>query len=405
MLIELYELFIIALSKTSRIPYALRWSVVPGLVVVCLLALPLPLLAQGVTQLCPPGGVQPRPATFEPGGIILVTFDRANIWVYNITSDRRYPLPDTHPCGRNCRLSPDSQWVTYIDPETSAYSKMHLDGTGRVPLLDYASDVEWWDADTLLVWTPGHQAYLQPEAGGSREYLNVEGVTSVQPGGRWGLLVEQDGDTFARVLVNLDLRDLQGISGGYIPLGADTTYFNAAAWSPDGTWLAYVTPGAYDPVAQIAGGEIWAINPTDGTPVQWTDLTSVYGAARINGHASSELSWSPDGRYIAFWVIELLGPNPEANTGNAMIHVLDTQTGDIRAYCGYTTTEHTPNPPRLLWSPDSTHLAFGGNIPGDDKGYLLLALDIESGVFTELSNGIYPALGTADPIAWGLLPG
>ena len=28
-----------------------------------------------------------------------------------------------------------------------------------------------------------------------------------------------------------------------------------------------------------------------------------------------------------------------------------------------------------VWSPDGTHLAFGGNIPGDDLGYLLLALD------------------------------
>ncbi|MCB9449931.1 MAG: PD40 domain-containing protein [Anaerolineaceae bacterium] len=370
---------------------------------VWLLVVALPTWAGNVTQICPPGGIQPRGATYEPGGIILVAFDRTSLWVYNITTDRRYPLPDTHPCGRNCRLSPDSQWVTYIDPDTSAYSKMHLDGTGRAPMIDYASDIEWWMPDTLLVWTPGHQAYLQPEAGGEREYLDVEGVINVQPGGRWGLLEELDGDTFSRALVNLDMRDLHGVSGGYIPLGPDVSYFNAASWSPDGNWLAYVMPGAYDPQAQIAGGEIYSINPADGTPVQWTDLNSLYGAARINGHAS-DLSWSPDGRLIAFWVIELLGPNPEANTGNAVIHILDTQTGDLRVYCGFTITEHTPNPPRLLWSPDSTHLTFGGNIPGDDKGYLLLALDIETGVFTELSNGIYPTFDTADPVAWGLPP-
>jgi len=58
----------------------------------------------------------------------------------------------------------------------------------------------------------------------------------------------------------------------------------------------------------------------------------------------------------------------------------------------------------LIWSPDGTHIAFGGNIPGDDKGYLLLALDTETGIFTELSNGIFPALGTSDVIAWGLPP-
>ncbi|MBZ0275047.1 MAG: hypothetical protein K8I60_02810 [Anaerolineae bacterium] len=369
-----------------------------------LCVLTAPALAQSIVQICPSGGIQPRPATYAPGGIILTFFDRASIWVYNIDGDRRYPLPDTHPCGRNCRLSPDSRWITYIDPETSAYSKMHLDGTGRVPIIDYASDVIWWGDNTLLVWTPGHQAYLQSEDGGDREYLDVKGVTAVQPGGRWGLMEKLDGDGFVRALVNLETRSLQGIDGGYIPLGADISYFNAAAWSPDGAWLAYVAPGPFDSNANIAGGEIFGVRPGDSAPTQWTNLTSTYGAVRINGHSPSDLSWSPDGTRIAFWVIELLGSDPEANTGNAVIHILDIATGEVRAYCGFTTTEHTPNPPRLLWSPDSTHLAFGGNVPGDDKGYLLLALDTASGVFTELSNGIYPALGTPDPIAWGLPP-
>ncbi|MBL8166424.1 MAG: hypothetical protein JNJ61_30860, partial [Anaerolineae bacterium] len=60
--------------------------------------------------------------------------------------------------------------------------------------------------------------------------------------------------------------------------------------------------------------------------------------------------------------------------------------------------------PRLKWSPDATHLALGGNVPGDERGYLLMALNLETGVFTELSEGIYPTLGGADPIAWGLMP-
>ena len=59
--------------------------------------------------------------------------------------------------------------------------------------------------------------------------------------------------------------------------------------------------------------------------------------------------------------------------------------------------------PRLQWSPDGTHLAFGGNIPADDKGYLLLSLDTDSGVVTELSDGIFPVVGTADVIAWGVI--
>jgi hypothetical protein len=43
-------------------------------------------------------------------------------------------------------------------------------------------------------------------------------------------------------------------------------------------------------------------------------------------------------------------------------------------------------------------------VPGDDRGYLLLALNVETGIFTELSEGIYPTLGGPNPVAWGLAP-
>lgn len=358
-----------------------------------------------LVPICPPEGIQPKPANFQPGGIILAAFDRTSMWVYNIDSNRRYPLPETKPCGTNCRLSPDARWITYVDSLTDSYNKMRLDGTQRTPLIPYAADVEWWSLDTLLVWTPGKDAYLQLDGGTEREYLDVESVVSVQPGGRWGMLIEQQGDDFKRAVINLETRDLQGIAGGYIDLGIDKPYFDAASWSYDGQWLAYVNQGVYDANTNTLGSEIYGVHPADTTePIQWTDLNSAYGAVRINGRANGELSWSPDNTHIAFWVIELLGPDPEANTGSAFIHVLDINTGEVRSYCGFSTTEHTPNPPRLIWSPDGTHLAFGGNIPGDDKGYLLLALNIETGIFTELSDGIYPALGGADPIAWGFGP-
>jgi WD40 repeat protein len=325
------------------------------------------------------------------------------MWVYNINGNRRYPLPDTQPCGTNCRLSQDARWITYVDALTNTYAKMRLDGTQRTPLVDYAADVEWWSDDTLLVWTPGKEAYLRPENGTEREYLNVDSVTAVQPNGRWGIAIRQNGDDFERALINLETRDMSGIAGGYIDLGIDEPYFDAAVWSPDGRWLAYVAPGSFDASVNMAGGEIFGVSPTDA-PQQWTNLTGVYGAVRINGRAGGELSWSPDGTKIAFWVIELLGPNPEANTGNATIHILDVESREVRSYCGFTTNEHTPNPPRLKWSPDGTHLALGGNVPGDDRGYLLLALDTTTGIFTELSEGVYPALGGADPIAWGYGP-
>ena len=354
-------------------------------------------------EICPAAGIQQANPGFQPGGIILTSFDRTALWVYDIDRRRRYPLPDTMPCGSNCRLSPDGRWITYFNNAINTYNKMHLDGSARTLVSDYASDVDWWGEETFLIWTPGHQAYLQTEGSTERQYLNVDGVISVQPGGRWGVLVEQNGDDFKRALINLELRDLVGVEDGRVELGEDRSYFNAQSWSPDGRWLAYVAP-TLDEDEEVIANEIYAISPGDPEQTQWTDLTSVYGATRINGVAVGELSWSPDSRHIAFWVIELTRADPAANTGNAVVHILDVETGETTSYCGYTTTEHTPNPPRLVWSLDSTHIAFGGNVPGDERGYLLLALDISTGTFTELSEGIYPALGTPEVIAWGLPP-
>jgi hypothetical protein len=358
--------------------------------------------ASTITDICPASGIQEWSADFQPDGIILTTFDRYNTWVYQIDDNRRYPLPDTFPCGTNCHLSRDSQWITYFNDSTNSYNKMRLDGTERTMLVEYAGDVDWWSPDTLLVWTPGHDAYLRAEDGTQREYLQVNGVLSVQPGGRWGLMVEPEGDGFKRVLVNLELRGLVNVREQRLELGLDLPYFDTAAWSPDGGWLAYVAPGAFDDEVGIAGGEIYGVRPGEAEPIQWTDLTNTYGAVRINGLSTGDLSWSPDGTLIAFWVTELLSADPTGNLGNAVIHILDTRTMTIQRYCGYSTTGHTPLTPRLQWSPDGTHLAFGGYLPDDDRGYLLLALDTASGVFTILSAGIYPALGTPDVIAWGL---
>ena len=206
------------------------------------------------------------------------------------------------------------------------------------------------------------------------------------------------------MLVNLELRGLMNVREQRVELGADAVYFGSSAWAPNGHWLALVAPGTFDSRVSIAGGELFGIRPGDAAPTQWTNFSAIYGAVRINGRSSGDLSWSPDSTKIAFWVTELLGPDPTANLGNSVLHVYDVTTNELRRYCGFSTTEHTPNPPRLTWSPDGTHVAFGGNVPNDDRGYLLLALDIESGVFTTLSEGIYPALGTADVIAWGPTP-
>src|SRR3989304_4419140 len=118
-----------------------------------------------IINLCPPAGIQPWSPDFEPDGIIWTTFDRYSIWVYDVARNARYPLPDAAPCGSNCNLSPDARWITYLNAEDRAVGKMRLDGTERQTVATNATEATWWTADTLLVWTAAHEAFLQPEDG------------------------------------------------------------------------------------------------------------------------------------------------------------------------------------------------------------------------------------------------
>jgi hypothetical protein len=355
-------------------------------------------------------GVQAAGRGFGPGGIILTSFDRSALWAFELDSGRRYPLPETTPCGRNCRLSPDRRWILYFNTLTNAFNRMRLNGAQRSLVTEYAADVEWWSQDTFLIWTPGLQAYLRRADTDERVYLNADGVVAVQPGGTWGVVVEQGENGFTRALINLELRGMEasGISDGRVVLGPDRSSFNALAWSPNGAHLAYAAP-TLDETGSAIGTELYLIAPGDPQPTQITNLIAQYGMTRINGLASGELSWSPDSTRIAYWVMTLEraappdAPLPPADA--AVIHVLDITTGEDRIYCAFSTTEHTPNPPRLIWSPDGQYLAFAGNLIGDNRSsYLLLALDVNTGILSELSDGVYPAVGQPDVVAWGLPP-
>lgn len=368
-----------------------------GLLLLCV----TPALAQtSINEICPNNGIQVRGASFDPGGVILTAFDSTGMWVYDIDRNTRYPLPETAPCTFSCYLSPDARWLTYLNPQTYIFGKMRIDGTGRESLVSDASEVRWWSNDTLLVWTPDHRLYLQSEVDSTQiEELPSQGVMSVQPNGYWALAVRDvDGDLL-RYMV--DLQSLSTDAPNEIRLAPHRDYFNMAAWSPDGTNLGYVGQGAVDETVGIAGGEIFLAQPNNPIPQQMTFLSAAYGASRINGFAQDNLAWSPDSTRIAFWVTELLGNDPTANLGNAVIHMLDVRNGNVMRYCGFATTQHTPNTPRIVWSPDSTHIAFAGDVPQDGKGTLLLAMDVTTGQLTELSNGIFPAPHIPDVTAWG----
>jgi Tol biopolymer transport system component len=368
------------------------------LLMLCLIGLSSTAIAQGeVGEICPANPIQNRPVNFSPGGLILTSFDRGTLWVVDVAGRRRYPLDGAVPCGSNCHLSPDAKTITYLDGDGGTYNVRALDGTGERVISDAASDVFFWSNDTLLVWTPGQRAYLIGENQPHYD-LDAAGAVSVQPGGFWALLLTYSDGVFTRQLMNTALR--RAPDAPIITLGSEVRYANAAVWSPDGAALAYVQAiSADDPTS-----ELFLVRPVDRTPLQLTDLTTQFGSQRIGGTSTNSVSWSPDFNRIAFWAAPLGDPTQPETAGAAFLYVHDLTTNQTTRYCGYSTLDHSPNPPRLMWSPDGTHIAFAGDLENDTRGHILFALDVQTGIFYELSTGVYPTMGAANVLAWGLRP-
>ena len=329
-----------------------------------------------------------------PDGIIVTAFDGSGIWTYDVARNSRYPLPDTTPCAGACRLSPDGSELLYLYPATNAFNRMRLDGGERSMVVEYAGQVEWWADGQFLVYTPGRNAYVIGGPDG-RVDLVGDGIVSVQPNGHWALVIANNAGQPVRAL--RDLAAEPGSPVGQLPLAPDRLYANAAAWSPSGDRLAFVAP------VGATSSEIFGVRPGAGVPQRWTDLTSEVGSVRINGQATGELAWSPDGEKVAFWVIPLEGGSPEAPLQPAIIHILDVTTGQVQRMCGYQTMAHTPNPPRLVWAPDSTHVAFADDVPGQARGTLVV-LNTATGEYRALTSGIAPVNGPPNLIAWGGQP-
>ncbi|MDQ2872320.1 MAG: S9 family peptidase [Candidatus Eremiobacteraeota bacterium] len=152
------------------------------------------------------------------------------------------------------------------------------------------------------------------------------------------------------------------------------------AWRPDGNAIAYVTPDAPANAAQIkhhldgfsvgdqafdersapAPNHIWlASRDANGT---WSSQRLTHGSwslpsAQPPGPPASPLSWSPDGRSIAF---EKMADAHDADSWNAVAAVLDAQTKTVRVLTAHGKYESVP-----LYSPDGSKIAYWYPFGGD----------------------------------------
>ncbi len=249
-------------------------------------------------------------------------------------------------------------------------------GDGRRVVYELGGDV--WMLDLATGETARVPIEIGPDAPEARPYIEDldEWITEydLSPNGRRALLVAR-GELFTLGREHGPTRNLTRSPGARE---------RGAVWSPDGRWIAYLSDatGEYqvyliDPAGAGEPRQLTHLEPgyrhalrwsPDGRRLAFADQTlrlyyleidtgrvvEVDRAAYENVDVAlerkpiSDYSWSPDGRYIAYAMMD--------STLTYKIHIHDVARGENHLVSGDLFNDFEP-----VWSPDGEHLLFISN--------------------------------------------
>jgi len=211
------------------------------------------------------------------------------LWWLNTATGDTYPvLEDSEARGTAVRFSPDGSWLSYVSPEDEGVYVYHLED-GRSHFFPN-------EVGMPTVWSPNSDQIIVP---------NLDLVIVHGDEGDDHLEHTHDYQTATHLFIaDTETGELKAISGG------QNVEDSVAAWSPDGTWIAF----GRRPPRTSAGRQLWLMRPDGSDARPLTEDPDVnYGPP----------FWSPDGRYLLFQRIMLA--DPQSGPG---IWMLDLQTGE-----------------------------------------------------------------------------
>jgi len=246
-------------------------------------------------------------------------------------------------------FSPNGDWVRYLTKQAgrSILNLEKIDGTSHVKYTDFPGDI------SQPLWSPdgSHIVFTGTQRGLNRQHkdlwaLRVEGNRFV--GVPFPVVPDVEQMEFYNWSQNGQLAYRTGFRlGGIFTLPVDQRTGKATGaprqlvraggnnhcWSPDGKQIAL-----------RQGGELSFISASSGEKIRNLSLPGIEGG----GYDGRGMSWSPDGRLIAF-----CGWDREKRTG---IFLITVKTGDEKLVVPLEGPIANFDP---TWAPDSKAIAYG----------------------------------------------
>jgi hypothetical protein len=156
-------------------------------------------------------------------------------------------------------------------------------------------------------------------------------------------------------------------------------------WSSDGTQFIMATH--FLASMQYANVKDFYTVSRDGQVKQLTHFVDNYPDMAIYDN----YSLSPDGHYLAFWMVAPQGPYDDTR-----LAVLDTKTGHVTNTCirGYPFMNNAYGPDSVaapIWSPDNTQVVIVSRDPQDMSQRFVVLVDIEKGFAARILKDVAPA--------------
>jgi Tol biopolymer transport system component len=160
-------------------------------------------------------------------------------------------------------------------------------------------------------------------------------------------------------------------------------------WSRDGSFVAIIAPAPTSMLYAGSPDELYIVNRNgEAYPSKLTDFLG----ENVVDFSTSRLlvekpSWSPDGRFIAFWEMDNLSKNGDWGS-DWRLAILDVTTKQISSYCSRSDILGVPSTP--IWSPNSQQIVITGHNYTLLKSDPVFMIDIPNNIAVEIAQNAIP---------------